>query len=111
MITLVTHIDHGAAGKLNSTVSAEGQPIHGAGVTDDAYYAITALSPAIAVHTTATPTEGAPGTVVTSKINITNTGNCTIHSRSERICQSNYLDGSGTFSCGRIEDANAGCTH
>jgi hypothetical protein len=102
MITLVTHIDHGAAGKLNSTVSAEGQPIHGAGVTDDAYYAITALSPAIAVHTTATPTEGAPGTVVTSKINITNTGNCT---------QSNYLDGSGTFSCGRIEDANAGCTH
>nr|QNO55842.1 hypothetical protein BCMEECLJ_00008 [Methanosarcinales archaeon ANME-1 ERB7] len=79
MLTLVTHIDHGASGTLNSTVSAEGKPIHGAGVTDDAYYVITALSPAISVHTTATPTEGAPGTDVTSKINVTNTGDCTLN--------------------------------
>jgi uncharacterized repeat protein (TIGR01451 family) len=66
-------------GTQNSTVSAEGKPIHGAGVTDDAYYAITALSPAIAVHTTATPTEGAPGTDVTYEIDVTNTGNCILN--------------------------------
>jgi uncharacterized repeat protein (TIGR01451 family) len=78
-LTMVTHIDPGTSGKQSSTVSAEGQPIHGAGVTDDAYYAITALSPAIAVHTITTPTEGAPGTVVKSKINVTNTGNCTLY--------------------------------
>jgi uncharacterized repeat protein (TIGR01451 family) len=78
-ITLVAHIDPGASGKLNSTVSAEGKPIHGDGVTDDAYYTITALSPAISVNTTATPTEGAPGTDVTYKINVTNTGNCILY--------------------------------
>jgi uncharacterized repeat protein (TIGR01451 family) len=76
MLTLVAHVDHDAAGKQNSTVSVEGQPVHGDGVIDDAYYAITALSPAISVDTTATPTEGAPGTDVTYKINVTNTGNC-----------------------------------
>jgi uncharacterized repeat protein (TIGR01451 family) len=79
MLTLVTHIDHDASGTLNSTVSAEGQPIHGDGVTDDSYYTITALSPAIAVDTTASPTEGAPTTVVTSKINVTNTGDCILY--------------------------------
>jgi uncharacterized repeat protein (TIGR01451 family) len=78
-LTLVAHIDSAAAGTLNSTVSAEGKPIHGAGVTDDAYYAITTHSPAIAVHTTATPTEGAPCTDVTYKINVTNTGNCILY--------------------------------
>ena len=79
MLTLVAHIDPAASGKLNSTVSAKGKPIHGAAVTDDAYYAITALSPAIAVHTTVTPTEGAPGTDVTYKMNVTNTGDCTLN--------------------------------
>nr|CBH39001.1 hypothetical secreted protein containing NosD and DUF11 domains [uncultured archaeon] len=78
-LTLVAHIDPAASGTLNSTVSVEGKPIHGDGVTDDAYYAITALSPAIAVHTTATPTEGAPGTDVTYKINVTNTGDCILN--------------------------------
>ncbi|MGB7001965.1 MAG: NosD domain-containing protein [Halobacteriota archaeon] len=78
-LTLVAHIDPGASGTLNSTVSAEGKPIHGDGVTEDAYYAITALSPAISVHTTATPTEGAPGTDVTYKIDVRNTGDCILY--------------------------------
>jgi uncharacterized repeat protein (TIGR01451 family) len=78
-LTLIAHIDSGAAGTLNSTISAEGKPIHGDGVTDDAYYVITALSPAITVNTTATPTEGAPGTDVTYKINVRNTGDCILY--------------------------------
>jgi uncharacterized repeat protein (TIGR01451 family) len=78
-LTLVAHIDSGTVGKQNSTVSAEGKPIHGDGVTDDAYYVITALSPAISVNTTATPTEGAPGTEVTYEINVTNTGDCILY--------------------------------
>jgi uncharacterized repeat protein (TIGR01451 family) len=78
-LTLVAHIDPGASGKRNSTVSAEGKPIHGDGVTDDAYYTITALSPAISVDTTATPTEGAPCTDVTYKIDVTNIGDCILN--------------------------------
>ncbi|NAS89751.1 hypothetical protein C4E24_08490, partial [ANME-1 cluster archaeon AG-394-G21] len=78
-LTLVAHIDPGAVGTQNSTVSAEGRPIHGDGVTDDAYYAITALSPAIAVDTIAIPTEGAPGTEVTYKIDVRNTGDCILN--------------------------------
>jgi len=79
MITLVAHIDPGAAGTLNSTVSVEGEPIHAEGVTDDAYYAITALSPAVSVDTIATLTEGAPSTDVTYEINVTNTGDCILN--------------------------------
>jgi uncharacterized repeat protein (TIGR01451 family) len=78
-LTLVAHIDPGASGTQNSTVSAEGKPIHGDGVTDDAYYAITALTPAITVNKTASPTAGAACTNVTYMINVTNTGDCALN--------------------------------
>ncbi|NQE06559.1 hypothetical protein C5S32_11880 [ANME-1 cluster archaeon GoMg1] len=42
-IHLIAHVDFGASGTLNNTVSAEGKPPHGDNVTDDAYYEITAL--------------------------------------------------------------------
>ncbi|NAS89750.1 hypothetical protein C4E24_08485, partial [ANME-1 cluster archaeon AG-394-G21] len=78
-LTLVAHIDPGASGKLNSTVSAEGKPIHGDGVTGDAYSLIAALTPAITVNKRATPTAGAAYTNVTYLINVTNTGDCALN--------------------------------
>jgi uncharacterized repeat protein (TIGR01451 family) len=78
-LTLVAHIDPGASGTRNSTVSAEGQPIHGDGVIDDAYSLITAFTPAISVNKRATPTAGAAYTNVTYLINVTNTGDCALN--------------------------------
>jgi uncharacterized repeat protein (TIGR01451 family) len=79
MIALVVHLNPGASGKLNNTVSAEGKPIHGAAVTDGAYYEITAPTPGITVTKTAAPTMVSSGMNVLYKMNVKNTGNCTLN--------------------------------
>jgi uncharacterized repeat protein (TIGR01451 family) len=73
------HLNPGASGKLNNTVSAEGKPIHGAAVTDGAYYELTALTPGITVTKTATPTMVYSWMNVLYKIKVKNTGNCTLN--------------------------------
>ena len=79
MIALVVHLNPGASGKLNNTVSAEGKPIHGAAVTDGAYYELTAPTPGITVTKTAAPTMVSSGMNVLYKMNVKNTGNCTLN--------------------------------
>jgi uncharacterized repeat protein (TIGR01451 family) len=63
-IYMVAHVDTGASGGLNNTVHVEGKPSHGDNVTDDAYYELNALKPAIEVTKVGNVTEGAPSTKV-----------------------------------------------
>ena len=78
-ITLLVHLNPYAYGKLNNTVLAEGKPIYGTAVTNDAYYEITAPMPVISVTKTAIPTMLPSWMNVLYKIKIKNTGNCTLN--------------------------------
>jgi uncharacterized repeat protein (TIGR01451 family) len=73
------HLNPDAYDKLNNTVSAEGKPIHGAAVTDGAYYEITVPTPGITVTKTAAPTIVYSWMNVLYKIKVKNTGNCTLN--------------------------------
>ncbi|MEA2051780.1 MAG: choice-of-anchor U domain-containing protein [Euryarchaeota archaeon] len=76
---LVAHIDAGASGSLNNTVTVSGKPPAGDNVSAAGYAIVSALEPGISVTKVGNVTEGAPSTIVNYTITVINQGDCALN--------------------------------